>query len=119
MRTKIFIGTAVMTMALCTISWYALRQAPSLPSTSSIEKIVFGTTMSGLFAAPVWVAEQQGYFQQEGLDVDIRVLSAANVALTTMLEDGNLDMVSVAQAPVVFHSFVRNDYAIIAAMADS
>ncbi len=59
------------------------------------------------------------YFQQEGLDTDIRVLSAANVALKTMLEDGTLDMVSVAQTPVVFHSFVRNDYAIIAAMADS
>jgi NitT/TauT family transport system substrate-binding protein len=119
MKTKICTGSAVMTIVLCTISWYAWRQAPSPPPTGMVETIVFGTTASGLFAAPLWVAERQGYFQQEGLDVDIRVLSDAKVAFDTMVQDGSLDMVSVAQTPVVWHSFVRNDYAIIAAMADS
>ncbi len=119
MLKKIFIGMAVLAVVIVGLSLYAWRQTPSSTSTGPVEKIVVGTTASGVFAAPLWVAEQQGYFQQEGLDTDIRVLSAANVALKTMLEDGTLDMVSVAQTPVVFHSFVRNDYAIIAAMADS
>jgi len=119
MRQKICIGIVMMAIVIFTISLYALRQAPSPPSTGPVEKITFGTVATGLFPALVWVAEQEGYFQHAGLDVDIRGLSSAHIALKTMLEEGNLDIVGVAQTPVVFHSFARSDYAIIATMADS
>jgi NitT/TauT family transport system substrate-binding protein len=97
----------------------AWRQPPSPTSPNPGEQIRFGTTVTGVFAALVWVAEHEGYFQHEGLDVDIRALSSAHIALQTMLEDGSLDLVGVAQTPLVFHSFTRSDYAIVATMADS
>src|SRR5437867_2996133 len=119
MRKRIVIGMAALAMALVGLSLYAWHQAALPASAGPVEKIVFGTTTTGLFAALVWVAEQEGYFQHAGLDVEIREFSSAHVALKTMLEEGNLDIVGVAQTPVVFHSFARSDYAILATMADS
>ena len=119
LRTNSVIGVAVLTVILVGLSMYAWPQQPSPTLTSPVEKIAFGTVASSLFPALVWAAAQEGYFQHVGLDVDIRGLSSAHLALKTMLEEGTLDIVGVAQTPVVFHSFARSDYAIIATMADS
>jgi len=119
LRTNSVIGMAVLTMVLVGLSMYAWHQQPSPTLTGPVEKITFGTVASSLFPALVWVAEHEGYFQRTGLDVEIRGSSSAHVALKTMLEEGTLDIVGVAQTPVVFHSFARSDYAIIATMADS
>src|SRR5438093_10370239 len=85
MRKRIVIGMAVLAMALLGLSLYAWHQAALPASAGPVEKIVFGTTTTGLFAALVWVAEQEGYFQHAGLDVEIREFSSAHVALKTML----------------------------------
>jgi len=83
-----------------------------------LEKITFGVETSILPSA-VWVAENKGYFQEEGLDVRIKEFGSGRTALATMLNEGNLDMVTVAQTPVMFNSFDRDDYVIIAAMVYS
>ncbi len=95
-----------------------LRQRPPEPYTGPIAKITFGVDLS-VISAPVWVAENKGYFQKEGLDVGIRDYSSGRTALVDMLEKKNLDMVTVAQTPVMYNSFSKNNYAIIAAMACS
>ncbi len=82
------------------------------------EKITIGVETSILPSA-VWVAENKGYFQEEGLDVEIKEFCSGRTALATMLNERNLDMVTVAQTPVMFNSFERNDYVIIAAMVYS
>ena len=119
MGKKIGIGIGLIAAVICAISLAVWRQKPSPTSASPVEKITFGTVATGVFPALVWVAEHEGYFQHAGLDVDIRGLRSANLALKTMLEEGTLDIVGVAQTPVVFHSFVRSDYTIIATMADA
>jgi NitT/TauT family transport system substrate-binding protein len=65
------------------------------------------------------VAENEGYFEGEGLDLTIREFDSGRTALATMLNEGNLDMVTVAQTPVMFNSFDRDDYVIIATMVYS
>jgi len=82
------------------------------------ETIILGCETS-LPASPAWIAENKGYFQEEGLNVKIKEFGSGRTALATMLKDGNLDIVTAAQTPVVFNSFHRNDYAIIAAMVNS
>jgi len=82
------------------------------------EKITFGVETSILPSA-VWVAENKGYFEEEGLDVEIKEFGSGRTALATMLNEGNLDMVTVAQTPVMFNSFDRDDYVIIATMVYS
>jgi len=83
-----------------------------------LERITFGVDFS-VISSPVWVAENRGYFQEEGLDVKIKDYSSGRTALVDMLERGNLDMVTVAQTPVMYNSFARTHYAIIAGMACS
>jgi len=82
------------------------------------KEIVLGCEAS-LLTSPVWIAENKGYFQEEGLNVKIKEFGSGRTALATMLNEGNLDMVTVAQTPVMFNSFNRSDYAIIAAMVYS
>ena len=83
-----------------------------------IKKVTLGVETS-LLPASVWVAENKGYFKEEGLDLTIREFDSGRTALATMLNEGNLDMVTVAQTPVMFNSFDRDDYVIIATMVYS
>ncbi len=82
------------------------------------KEVVLGCELS-LLPSAVWIAENKGYFQEEGLNVRIKEFGSGRTALRTMLNEGNLDMVTVAQTPVVFNSFNRSDYAIIAGMVSS
>ena len=79
LRTTSVIGMAVLTVVLVGLSCYALRQAPSPISPGPGATITFGTVTSSLFPALVWVAEQEGYFQHAGLDIEIRGLSSAHI----------------------------------------
>lgn len=113
----VWIGSVLGILALAVAGYGWLSQKQRRP-TGPIEKIMFGVETS-LLPAAVWIAEAKGYFQEEGLDVEIREFASGRTALKTMLEEGNLDMVTVAQTPVVLNSFKRSDYAIIAAMVSS
>ncbi len=109
-----FILTALIAVIMVG-SYYWLGQKPTVP----VEKINFGVELS-LLPAMVWVAERNGYFQEEGLDVNIKGFDSGRSAMSAMLDEGaELDMVTVAQTPFVFNSFKRDDYAIIAVMVFS
>ena len=83
-----------------------------------VEKIVLGTQTIA-HNAPVWIAENKGYFQEEGLKVEIREFASGQVALQTMLNTKGIDLATAAQTPVIYNSFRRNDYAIICSMVCS
>lgn len=81
-------------------------------------KLTIGVETS-LLPATVWIAENKGYFFEEGLDLKIVEFNSGKTALSTMLKDGGLDMATAAQTPIVFNSFERDDYVVIAAMVYS
>jgi NitT/TauT family transport system substrate-binding protein len=109
---------AIMIVVLGGVAYVLIGQKGPEKYTGPLEKITFGVDFS-VISAPVWVAENRAYFQKEGVDVQIRDYSSGRTALRDMLEKGNLDMVTVAQTPVMYNSFSNNNYAIIAAMACS
>lgn len=69
-------------------------------------------------AAPIWIADAKGYFVQEGLEVKIKTFGLGKACFLDML-DGNADISSVAQTPVMVNSFVRDDFKIIGSMVNS
>ncbi|MBI5583361.1 MAG: ABC transporter substrate-binding protein [Deltaproteobacteria bacterium] len=83
-----------------------------------LEKIVLGAETVA-HASPVWIAENKGYFREEGLNVEIKEFASGRTALQTMLNIKGIDLVTAAQTPVVSYSFNRNDYAIIGGMVYS
>lgn len=117
-RLASLLGKLVIVVALAVGGYLWLSEKQPQKYTGPVEKMTFGVETSFL-TAPVWVAESKGYFQEEGLDISIKEFSSGKTALATMLNEGNLDMVTVAQTPVMFNSFNRDDYAIIAAMVHS
>ena len=87
-------------------------------SPEQIEKIVLGAETAP-HSSPVWIAENKGYFREQGLNVEIREFESGRTALRSMLTGEGIDIATAAQTPVVFNSFGRNDYAILGGMVYS
>ena len=83
-----------------------------------IEKIVLGAETVP-HSSPVWIAENKGYFREQGLNVEIKEFESGRTALRSMLNAEGIDIVTAAQTPVVFNSFSRNDFAIVGGMVYS
>ncbi len=115
MNKRILIGIIVVAViAVGNITYHGSSQKHTRP----VEKVKLGVETS-ILPSTVWVAENKGYFKEEGLEVEIKEFASGKTALATMLSEGNLDIVTVAETPVVFNSFDRNDYTISAAMVYS
>ena len=74
---------------------------------------------TSLLTAPVLVAENKGYFQEEGLNVKIKGFDSGKASFAAMLNNKSIDICIVAQTPIMLHSFNRNDFVIIATMVYS
>ena len=76
------------------------------------EKVTVGISKSFL-SIPVYIAQKQGFFSDEGLDVTVKEYSSGKKA-TQALFAGEVGISTVADMPVVFESFKRQDFCIIA-----
>jgi NitT/TauT family transport system substrate-binding protein len=120
MSKKILIGIIIMVVVVILgIGLYWSIQKQPKKYTGEIKKEIILGCETSLLPSAVWISENKGYFQEEGLNVRIKEFGSGRTALSTMLNEGNLDMVTVAQTPVMFNSFSRSDYAIIATMVYS
>ena len=114
----VWIGAVLGILILAVGGYVWLGQKQQKP-TEPIETINFGVELS-LLPAMVWVAERNGYFLEEGLDVNIKGFDSGRSALRAMLDEGaELNMVTVAQTPFMLNSFKRDDYAMISMMVFS
>ncbi len=115
-RAWIWILVAGIAVALAVGGFYWLRQEePDDDSGEMLLDLILGAE-EGLVTAPVWVAESKGYFLEEGLNIEIIGFDSGKASLESMLVDQDIDISTAAQTPIVFHSFSRNDFVIIAAM---
>jgi ABC-type nitrate/sulfonate/bicarbonate transport system substrate-binding protein len=69
-------------------------------------------------ALPIFVAEQQGYFSAEGLTLKINEVIGGHRSLQLVL-DGAADLATCSEAVVMFNSFQRRDFAVIATFVTS
>jgi ABC-type nitrate/sulfonate/bicarbonate transport system substrate-binding protein len=83
-----------------------------------VAKIVLGAETVP-HSSPIWIAENRGYFLEQGLTVEIKEFESGRTALRSMLDAEGIDIVTAAQTPVVLNSFSRNDYAIVGGMVYS
>lgn len=67
---------------------------------------------------PIHVAEAQGYFAAEGVQVRTRDCVSGQRCIQELL-DGQAQLATVADLPIVFHSFERADYAVLATLMTS
>ena len=81
------------------------------------EKITVGISKSFL-SIPVYIAQTQGFFSDEGLDVTVKEYTSGKKA-TQVLFAGEVGISTVADMPVIFESFKREDFCIIATFSYS
>ena len=93
--------------------WFLLPATTEPRRSDSLERVTVGAEASMLTAA-IWVAESRGYFDKEGLDVRIKKFDSGRLSLLAMLKGEGIDISTVAPTPIVFNSFERDDFAIIA-----
>ena len=76
------------------------------------EKVTVGVSKS-FVSIPVYIAQKQGFFSDEGLDVTLKEYTSGKKATQALLA-GQVAISTVADMPVVFNSFKRQDFCIIA-----
>src|SRR3989344_486091 len=121
MSKKLSLIIFILVIIALAIEGYVLLQTyrnPAKKFTGPMEKITVGVEKS-LLPALVWITEDNGYFTENGVEVTIKEYDSGRAALKAMLDEGGLDMVTVAQTPVMFNSFDRSDFAIVSAIVSS
>ena len=106
----IWIGALFFTMALFVGGLFLVSCKSD--ETGTKQKVTVGVSRSFL-SIPVYIAQKQGFFSDEGLDVTVKEYSSGKKA-TQGLFAGEVDISTVADMPVVFNSFKRQDFCIFA-----
>ena len=91
----------------CALHAVMAQASPATPTIAIADSI---------YAAPMLIAEAEGYFAAEGLTLRIIHCSIGRVCLKHLL-DGEAHFATVADTPITFASFARRDFAIVATMA--
>ena len=75
-------------------------------------KVTIGVA-SIVLSAPVIIAIDKGYFNDEGLEVTVKEYDFGKLCLEGMFV-GEVDLATVAQLPIVMNSFKREDFSVVA-----
>lgn len=104
----IFVGLFFLLMSACDQS---NKSISGTKVGNTIHSVRLGTTQT----PPSWlmlIAEHNGYFEKQGLNVIITSFKSGKRALKGMFED-KVDISATADVPIVFNSLARQDFSII------
>lgn len=115
-KNFIWLGVAIIVViSAVSIIFFTINRQDKY--TGNIEKVKLGISKSFL-SIPVYIAKKQEFFADEGLDVTIEEFSSGKEATESML-NGEIDISTVADMPLVFNSFVREGFYIVATFSTS
>lgn len=86
-------------------------------STEPHTKLMISVSMSPL-SAPIYIAQEKGFFSAQGLDVQLVEVKGGHRALKTMLE-GQTQLATSSDLPIMFNSFGDRQYAVVATFVQS
>ena len=81
------------------------------------ENVTIGVASIAM-SSPIIIAQEKGYFEENGLKVTIKPYPSGKKAIETMFAGEN-DVATTAELPIMFQSFVRNDFNVIATFTHS
>jgi NitT/TauT family transport system substrate-binding protein len=81
-------------------------------STGGTSKISIGEVTRSVFYTPMYVALEEGFFEEEGLEIDLQTTWGGDTTMTTLLSDG-IDIALVgAETSIYVYAQDSRDYAI-------
>ncbi len=110
-----FVLLAILIMCVGAGIYYFFPRAEITGKSAELEKVTIGI-QSNLLSSIVIVAKGRGYFEEEGLDVDLKKYPSGKLALLGMFAD-EVDISTAGGIPVMINSFTRGDFKIIGRIA--
>ncbi len=107
----------IFIVILVTVCSYLYLRYRHNTAVVSIKTATLGISKSFL-SIPVYIAQEQGYFADAGLDLTIREYPSGKLATQAMLA-GDMDISTVADMPIVVNSFRREDFCVAATFTSS
>ncbi|TXZ06379.1 ABC transporter substrate-binding protein [Vibrio mimicus] len=92
---------------------FAASSAPTLP-TSLVKIAVSQTPLS----SPFYIADQLGFFKQQGINVEL-IACSGGVQCSQALMNGDVSYATASETVVMFTSFERQDFQILASFVQS
>ena len=119
-KSKVWVWILVVVIAIGSgiASYLLLSQEKPDKYTGTVEKVTIAYAKESL-ASLLAIAQDQGFFVDQGLDLTIKSFKGGKQALTDGLLAGEADMATVADVPIVANSFQRDDFSIVATMGSS
>lgn len=114
MKKTVFILVAMVMVVTTGMVTGCGGEKPAEP----LEKVTIGISATSLLPALVHIAEDRGYFLEEGIDIEVKGYPTGKDALAATFS-GEVDMGTVADTPIVSNSFERNDFAVFVTIVDS
>jgi len=114
MKKTIFLLVAVVMVVTTGMTAGCGGEKPAEP----LEKVTIGMSVTSLLPALINIAEERGYFLEEGIDVEVKGYPTGKAALAATFS-GEVDMGTVADTPIVSNSFERNDFAVFVTILNS
>jgi len=115
-KTLIGIIIVVVMMIFGGLYYWFIQQPEKY--TGPVEKVTIGISATSLLPTLVHIAEEKGYFLEEGIDMEVKGYPTGKAALAATL-NGETDMGTVADTPIVANSFKRKDFAFFGTILDS
>jgi len=84
---------------------------------TELREVTFATVRF-IGEAPSYVAYHNGYFEEEGLSVTIKYNAAGKLSLNDLF-GGEADIITIADTPIVYRCFEREDFYIVAGITHS
>ena len=113
-RLTIGLIAAVVALGLAGIGAWYFSQGEKQYS-GPVEKVTIGVGPAP-FSLPIWVAENEGYFADNGLDVEIKDYPSGKAAVGDIIDD-KVDMATITEFGFMSKSFDNSDLRIVASIA--
>jgi len=101
-------GVTAFTVVVVLLSFFSR-------STGDLIPLRLGLQDNAVCALP-YIADHMGYFRRQGLAVEVVAYPSGKLALQALF-NGEVDAATVADVPIVTHSFDRDDFAVFATIA--
>jgi ABC-type nitrate/sulfonate/bicarbonate transport system substrate-binding protein len=108
---------ATVFVALGGYFWLARDVAAPRESNTVRDTVRLGIAREELSSLAM-IAQEQGYYSAEGLDVVVKEYPSGRLALEGMFAS-EVDLATVAEVPIVFSSFQRDDFRIVGTVGGS
>ena len=112
-------GYSVLKAAACALALLLVAAAAPAAEPGAAARVPLTLAVADLmYAAPVLIAESQGYFAAEGLPLKIIRCAVGRICLQHLLE-GRAQFATVGDTPIALAAYARRDFAIIATTTKS